>query len=94
MGGQQRRGGVVGAAQRGAVGSSEGQIAQGLTGGQGLLHTLVGEAGEIVAALDAVFQIETAQAVANQQDPERHRHTFEQKSSYVLAFCTLEPVSR
>ena len=92
MGSEQRRSRVVRSTQGRAVGGGEGQIPQSLTGGQGLLHPVLGEAGEVVAPLNAVLQIEAAQAMANQQDPERHRRKLEQKASYWLAFSTTAAV--
>ena len=84
----------MGASQRRAVGRCNRQITQSLARGQGLLDTLLSEAGEIVAALDAVLEIEAAQPMANQQDPERHRRRIEQKASYLVEFQPKLPVRR
>ena len=74
------------AAQRRAVSRMNREITQRLSSGQRLLHAILREAGEVVAALDAVLDVEAAQAMANQQDPKRHRRTLEQKPSYLVGF--------
>ena len=72
MGRQQQGGRLAGPLQRRAVDSLEGHIAQGLAGAASLLGPLLGQCGEVVAALDSPFLVETAQAMANEQDPEGH----------------------
>ena len=62
--------GVGGPAQGGAVNRLQGQIGQRPPGGQGLVHALRGESAEVVAALDAVLDIEAAEPVADQHNPE------------------------
>ena len=72
-----------------AVGRVNRQSPQGFAGGQGLFRASLGEAGEVIAALDAVLEVEAAQAVANQQDPEGHGHVCNEKASYWSALLPL-----
>jgi hypothetical protein len=41
-----------------------------------------------------VLEIEAAQPMANQQDPERHRRRIEQKASYLVGFQPKIPLRR
>jgi hypothetical protein len=46
------------------------QVSAARRSGQGLVHPLGGESAEVVAALDAVLDIEAAEPVADQHNPE------------------------
>ena len=70
---QQQGGGVEGSTEGGAVDRVQGEIGQGLPGKAGLVSTRLGEGGAIVPPLDALFEIEAALAVADQNDAEGHR---------------------
>lgn len=72
LGRQQSGGGAGGAAQRGSVGGVKREIAQGFTRDPGLELPLGGEHGEVVAALDAVLDVETALPVTDQHNPKGH----------------------
>ena len=86
---QQGLGRVVGAPQGGAVSGINRQPPQGFTGGQRLLSAHIGQAREVISALDPVFEVEAAQAVANQQDPEGHGHFLNETASYLRALWPL-----
>ena len=75
MGRQEGGGRVSGPAQRRAVGGGDRQIPQGFACNPRLAQALLGEGGEIIPALNPVLQVEAAQPMANQQDPEGHRRT-------------------
>lgn len=72
MGLQQQGGRLAGALQGGAIDRLEGHIREGIAGAAGLLDAFLGQRGEIVTALNPAFLVETAQAMANEQDPEGH----------------------
>ena len=76
------------------MGGGEGEFAEGFRCGRRLLRAAGGESGGGVAALGALRQSETAQAVANQQDPERHKLKRAQEASYEVALCTPAALSR
>jgi len=68
-----RGGGGRGPLKRRAVDSVEGEIDQSLAGATGLVLPFARQHREVVAALNAPFHIETAQAMANQEKTQGHR---------------------
>ena len=93
MGLKQKGGGLAGALQRRAVDRHEGHIGQGITGAASLLGPLLGEGGEVVAALDSPFLVEAAQAMANEQDPEGHGSCATGTPSYGSGFVGPAPLA-
>ena len=72
LGLQEMVGGVGGPAQGGAVGRAQAQFRQGTAGRPGLLLAGGREGREVVASLDPVLDVEAAEPVADQHNPERH----------------------